>query len=57
MGAPCSWSTTAETGDELKKKIWEHAETAHKDLLVSMSEMDKEKLEARIDALIDMQGG
>jgi len=57
MGAQCQWTASAESGDELKKKIWEHAEIAHKDMLVDMSEMDKVELEARIDALIEMQGG
>ena len=47
----------AESGAELKKKIWEHAEIAHNDMLVGMSEMDKAELEARIDAMIEMQGG
>ena len=57
MGAKCRWTATAATGDELKKKIWKHTQTAHKDVLGGMSEMQKAKLEARIDALIEMQGG
>jgi predicted small metal-binding protein len=57
MGAACQWTATAESVDELRKKIWEHAEQAHKDMLINMSELDKAELEARIDALIEMQGG
>jgi len=57
MGAACQWTATAETEEELKKKIWEHAEIAHRDVILTMSEMDKVNLEARIDALIEMQGG
>jgi predicted small metal-binding protein len=57
MGAKCQWSATAESSEELKKKLWEHTEVAHKDMLVGMSDMDKMELEARIDALIEMQGG
>jgi predicted small metal-binding protein len=57
MGAPCRWEATAQTGEELRKKIWEHAENVHKEMLAKMSEADKSELEARIDALIEMQGG
>lgn len=57
LGASCRWSASAESGEELKKKIWAHAALTHKDMLSSMSEMDKAELEARIDALIEMQGG
>lgn len=57
MGARCRWTAIAETGDELRKRIWDHAQVAHRDVLVKMSEKDKTALEARIDALIDMQGG
>jgi predicted small metal-binding protein len=57
LGARCKWTATAETGDELKRKLWEHAERAHKDMLSGMTETDKVELEARIDALIEMQGG
>lgn len=57
MGANCRWTATAETGDELKQKIWEHAEIAHQDMVLAMSEKDKIAMEARIDALIEMQGG
>lgn len=57
MGAKCQWTATAESGAELKQMIWRHAEKAHKDLLAGMSEMDRAELEARIDALIEMQGG
>lgn len=57
MGASCRWEASAETGEELRKKIWEHTEKAHKDILKKMSAADKAALEARIDALIEMQGG
>jgi predicted small metal-binding protein len=57
MGAPCRWEATAETGEELRTKIWEHAQNAHKDILTRMSAAEKAHLEARIDALIEMQGG
>jgi predicted small metal-binding protein len=57
MGARCRWTATAESGDELRKKIWDHARVAHRDILSAMSEKDKTALEAQIDALIDMQGG
>lgn len=56
MGAPCQWEASAETGDELKKKIWEHAEEAHPDMVVGLSEAEKAEMDARIDALIEMQG-
>ena len=49
MGAQCQWTATAESGAELRKKIWKHAQIAHKDMLVGMSEMDRVELEARIE--------
>jgi predicted small metal-binding protein len=57
MGASCRWQAAAETREELRQMIWEHARDAHKNLLAEMSEMDEAELEARIDALIEMQGG
>jgi predicted small metal-binding protein len=57
MGARCRWQATAETADELRKKIWEHAESEHKDMLARMSESQRAHFEARIDHLIDSQGG
>ena len=57
MGARCQWTATAESGDELRKKIWDHAQSAHRGVLAEMTESDRASLEARIEALIDMQGG
>jgi predicted small metal-binding protein len=57
LGASCQWEATAETGEELRKKIWEHAQKAHKGMLAGLSEDDRAEMEARIDALIEMQGG
>ena len=56
MGASCQWEACAENGDELKKKIWEHAEKAHPDMFAGLSEADKAEMDAHIDALIEMQG-
>jgi predicted small metal-binding protein len=57
MGASCRWQATAETSEELRRLIWDHARQAHKNMLADMSEMDRVEMEARIDALIEMQGG
>ena len=57
MGASCQWEATAETGEELKILIRKHAESAHKDMLAGMSEAERAEMEARIDALIEMQEG
>ncbi len=34
-GADCSWSTTAETEDELMKKVAEHAKEEHEGMEVT----------------------
>ena len=57
MGESCRWEATAESGDELKQLIWDHARKSHKATFKGMSESDKTEMEARIDALIEMQGG
>jgi predicted small metal-binding protein len=57
MGASCQWEATAETGAELKKKIWAHAKAAHRDMMAEMSEAAKAEMDAQIDALIEIQGG
>ena len=43
-GANCSWSTTAETEEELMKKVSEHAKEAHKDMEVTLEFVSKIKL-------------
>ena len=35
VGADCSWSTTAETEDELMKKVAEHAKEEHEGMEVT----------------------
>jgi predicted small metal-binding protein len=57
LGESCRWEATAESGEELKKLVWQHARRSHKQLFKTMSEADRAELEARIDALIEMQGG
>ena len=49
-----SWADTAE---ELRRLVWEHTLKSHKKMINEMSEVDRAELEARIDALIEMQGG
>jgi len=34
-GANCTWSTTAETEEELMQKVTEHAKEEHKDLEIT----------------------
>jgi predicted small metal-binding protein len=55
MGAPCAWEAAAETADELRRKIWAHAESDHKDMLEGMDEEAMAELEARIDLVIESQ--
>jgi predicted small metal-binding protein len=57
MGESCRWEATAESGDELKLKFLEHTRKSHKKTYKKMSEADRAELEARIDALIEMQEG
>jgi len=35
VGSDCGWSTTAESEEELMKKVAEHAKEEHKDLEVT----------------------
>jgi predicted small metal-binding protein len=35
VGVECSWSATAETVDELLAKCQEHANTEHKDMVIT----------------------
>ena len=57
MGAACRWEATAETTEELKRLVWEHTLRSHKKMIDEMTDLDRAELEARIDALIEMQGG
>lgn len=34
-GADCTWSTTAETEEELMEKVAEHVKAEHKDLQIT----------------------
>ena len=57
LGESCRWKATAESGDELKQLVWQHARKSHRKMFKAMSDADRAALEARIDALIEMQGG
>ena len=49
LGMECSFSATAETADELKQKMLEHAKEVHAEMLAGMSEEDKARLLAAMD--------
>ena len=56
-GKDCTFEATAETPEELKKKVWAHAESDHADMIANMSEEQKAELGAKLDAAIAAQGG
>ena len=56
MGASCRWEATAETVEELRRLVREHTLKSHKQMIDEMSEADRAEFEARIDAVIEMQG-
>ncbi|HJJ22784.1 MAG TPA: DUF1059 domain-containing protein [Nitrosopumilus sp.] len=43
VGSDCGWSTTAETEEELMKKVAEHAKEEHTDLEVTSEVVAKIK--------------
>lgn len=42
-GADCSWSTTAETEEELMQKVTEHVKAEHKELEITPELVEKVK--------------
>jgi len=43
VGSECSWSTTAETEEDLMSKVSQHAKEAHKDLEITPELVSKIK--------------
>jgi len=43
VGSECSWSTTAETEEDLMSKVSQHAKEAHKDLDITPELVSKIK--------------
>lgn len=48
----CEYVAEAETAEEVKQKMWEHAEHIHKDKIASMSEEEKEKANGMMDQIL-----
>lgn len=51
----CDFEATGETAEEVKKKMYGHAAEAHADKLASMTEEDKQKVNAIMDGLLAKQ--
>ena len=50
LGMECSFTTEAETADEIKQKMLAHAQDAHAEMLAGMSDQEKADLMAAMDA-------
>lgn len=52
LGVHCTFTTTAESADEVKKALFAHADVVHKDMLESMTPEQLAGLEKAVDAAI-----
>ena len=52
LGVDCTFSTTAETPEEVKQAVFEHAEVVHKDMLQAMTPEEMTNLQKAVDAAI-----
>ena len=51
----CDFSDTAVTAEEIKKAMFEHAASAHPEVLAKMTEEQKQEMTKRMDQLLEMQ--
>jgi len=49
MGTDCGFVATGNTAEEVKKKMMEHANMAHKDMMAGMSGQKKEEMMKMMD--------
>lgn len=54
--ADCHFEATGETNEEVKQKLWQHAQEAHPDMLKDITDEQKEGMNKKIDALLAAQG-
>lgn len=52
MGAKCGFEASGETAEEVKKKMMEHAMSAHKEMMEKMSEAEKMEMEKKMDGML-----
>lgn len=52
LGMNDDFTATGETNNEVKRKMWEHAEKAHRDTVNSMTNEDKQELENEMDDIL-----
>lgn len=55
MGMKDDFVASGETNDEVKKKMWEHAEKAHRDMAANMTDEQKQEMEKKMDELLSKQ--
>ena len=49
------FTASGATNDEVKSKMWEHAEKAHRDMVANMTEEQKKEMEKKMDDLLVSQ--
>lgn len=54
-GMNCNFSTTADTVEEMKQKMFAHAGQVHREMLASMTEAQKAEVNRKIDSLLAKQ--
>jgi predicted small metal-binding protein len=52
LGVDCDFVTAAETPEEVKKAVFEHASVAHKDMMDSMTPEQTAQLQQAVDGAI-----
>jgi predicted small metal-binding protein len=51
-GMDCNFKATGQTADEVKQKMFAHAEQAHADMLKSMTPQQMQGLQQRMEQLL-----
>jgi len=49
LGVDCSFVATADTSEEAKMELWEHAELTHPDVTAGISAEEKKALMSKMD--------
>ena len=52
LGVDCTFTTSAESAEEVKKAVFAHADEVHKDMLESMSPEQLADLEKAVEGAI-----
>ncbi len=52
LGVDCDFSTTAESPEEVKKAVFVHADVVHKEMLESMTPVQRAELEKSVEGAI-----